>query len=85
MGASTVRGHSPALPARHRTNVRSEVGEKCNGSKRHWNTVLLDGTVPDDELVEMLRHSYQQVVAGLRRADRERLLAVLGEDAPPLP
>jgi predicted DNA-binding protein (MmcQ/YjbR family) len=53
--------------------------------KRHWNSVLLDGTVPDDELLEMLRHSYQQVVAGLRRADRERLLAVLGEDAPPLP
>ncbi|GAA3974290.1 MmcQ/YjbR family DNA-binding protein [Thermobifida alba] len=53
--------------------------------KRHWNSVLLDGTVPDDELLEMLRHSYQQVVARLRRADRERLLAVLGEDAPPLP
>ncbi|HLU99269.1 MAG TPA: MmcQ/YjbR family DNA-binding protein [Thermobifida alba] len=53
--------------------------------KRHWNSVLLDGTVPDDELLEMLRHSYQQVVARLRRADRERLLAALGEDAPPLP
>ena len=53
--------------------------------KRHWNSVLLDGTVPDDELLEMLRHSYQQMVARLRRADRERLLAALGEDAPPLP
>ncbi|TDQ55416.1 MmcQ/YjbR family DNA-binding protein [Actinorugispora endophytica] len=53
--------------------------------KRHWNTVVLDGTVPDDELLEMLRHSYQRVVAGLRKADRERLLAVLGEDAPPPP
>ncbi|GAB3206380.1 MmcQ/YjbR family DNA-binding protein [Marinactinospora thermotolerans] len=53
--------------------------------KRHWNTVVLDGTVPDDELLEMLRHSYLQVVAKLRKADRERLTALLGEDTPPLP
>ncbi|MFE9242656.1 MmcQ/YjbR family DNA-binding protein [Nocardiopsis sp. NPDC006938] len=53
--------------------------------KRHWNSVLLDGTVPDDELVEMLTHSYTRVAEGLRRADRDRVLAVLGDDAPPLP
>lgn len=54
-------------------------------NKQHWNTVDLDGTVPDDELVEMVRHSYVRTLAGLRKADRERLLAVLGEDVPPLP
>ncbi|MDA2803303.1 MmcQ/YjbR family DNA-binding protein [Nocardiopsis suaedae] len=54
-------------------------------NKRHWNTVALDGTVPDDELAEMLRHSYERVVAGMRRADRDRLTAVLGDDLPPLP
>lgn len=54
-------------------------------NKRHWNTVSLDGSVPDDELAEMLRHSYVRAVAGLRKADRERLLAVLGDDVPPLP
>ncbi|QVQ54382.1 MmcQ/YjbR family DNA-binding protein [Spiractinospora alimapuensis] len=54
-------------------------------NKRHWNTVSLDGGVPDDELAEMLRHSYVRTCAGLRKADRERVLAVLGEDAPPLP
>lgn len=54
-------------------------------NKRHWNSVRLDGSVPDDELVEMLVHSYTQVAAGLRRADRDRVLAVLGEEAPPLP
>ncbi|MFV2197059.1 MmcQ/YjbR family DNA-binding protein [Nocardiopsis sp. LOL_012] len=51
-------------------------------SKRHWNTVLLDGTVPDDELVEMLRHSYVLVARSLRRADRDRVLAALGDGAP---
>jgi len=54
-------------------------------AKKHWNSVRLDGSVPDDELAEMLRHSYELVVAGLRRADRDRLLAVLGDDLPPLP
>lgn len=54
-------------------------------NKRHWNSVLLDGTVPDDELLEMLAHSYTRVAGGLRRADRDRVLAVLGDDAPPLP
>lgn len=51
-------------------------------SKKHWNSVLLDGTVPDDEVVEMLRHSYVLVASSLRRADRDRVIAVLGDDAP---
>ncbi|WP_116244049.1 MmcQ/YjbR family DNA-binding protein [Nocardiopsis sp. FIRDI 009] len=51
-------------------------------SKRHWNSVLLDGSVPDDEIAEMLRHSYVLVARSLRRADRDRVLAVLGDDAP---
>ncbi|MFC3997135.1 MmcQ/YjbR family DNA-binding protein [Nocardiopsis sediminis] len=54
-------------------------------NKRHWNTVMLDGDVPDDELVEMVWHSYRQVAKGLRKADRDRVLAVLGEDMPPTP
>lgn len=51
-------------------------------SKRHWNSVRLDGSVPDDELLDMLDHSYRLVAHGLRRADRDRVLAVLGEDSP---
>ncbi|OOC55388.1 MULTISPECIES: MmcQ/YjbR family DNA-binding protein [Nocardiopsis] len=51
-------------------------------NKKHWNSVLLDGTVPEDEILEMLRHSYVLVARSLRRADRDRVLAVLGEDAP---
>ncbi|WP_017556646.1 MmcQ/YjbR family DNA-binding protein [Nocardiopsis baichengensis] len=54
-------------------------------NKRHWNTVPVDGVVPDEELAEMLRHSYERVVAGMRRADRDRLTAALGEDLPPVP
>jgi predicted DNA-binding protein (MmcQ/YjbR family) len=42
-------------------------------SKRHWNTVSLDDSVPDDELTEMIAHSYALVVAGLTRAQRAAL------------
>ena len=41
--------------------------------KRHWNTVDLDGTVGDDEIREMLDHSYQLVVSRLTRAQRAGL------------
>ncbi|MGH3804172.1 MAG: MmcQ/YjbR family DNA-binding protein, partial [Pseudonocardiaceae bacterium] len=32
-------------------------------NKRHWNTVELDGSIEDDELREMIDHSYELVVS----------------------
>ena len=42
-------------------------------SKRHWNTIQLDGSVPSEELIELIGHSYELVVAGLTRAERNKL------------
>ena len=42
-------------------------------NKRHWNTVQLDGSVPGDELTELVDHSWELVVARLPRRDREGL------------
>lgn len=42
-------------------------------SKKHWNTVVCDGTISDTELRELIDHSYNLVVKGLKRADRDRL------------
>jgi predicted DNA-binding protein (MmcQ/YjbR family) len=39
-------------------------------NKRHWNTITLDGSVPDDELLGLIEHSYELVVARLPRAQR---------------
>ena len=41
--------------------------------KRHWNTVELDGSIPESELREMIEQSYELVVSRLPRADRARL------------
>jgi len=42
-------------------------------NKRLWNTVHLDGTIPDDELIDMVNHSYEEVVAGLSKSARRAL------------
>ncbi|TDD30359.1 MmcQ/YjbR family DNA-binding protein [Actinomadura sp. KC06] len=43
-------------------------------NKRHWNTVTLDGSVPEEELLELIDHSYDLVVARLTKAQRSELL-----------
>jgi len=42
-------------------------------NKRHWNTVTVDGELPDSMVRELVEDSYDLVVAGLPRADRLRL------------
>ena len=42
-------------------------------NKRLWNTIEVDGSIPDDEISEMIDHSYNQVVKGLSKKDREAL------------
>jgi predicted DNA-binding protein (MmcQ/YjbR family) len=40
--------------------------------KHGWNTVTLDGTIPDDEVAELIDTSYALVVAKLPKKDRPR-------------
>ncbi|MDL5201506.1 MmcQ/YjbR family DNA-binding protein [Streptomyces sp. ALI-76-A] len=42
-------------------------------NKRHWNTVIADGSLPDRLVRELVEDSYDLVVAGLPRAQRLRL------------
>ena len=39
-------------------------------NKRHWNTVTIDGSLPDQMLSEMVTDSYDLVVASLPKARR---------------
>jgi len=41
--------------------------------KRHWNTISLDGSIPEAELLEMIDDSYALVVKGLKKALRQEL------------
>jgi predicted DNA-binding protein (MmcQ/YjbR family) len=42
-------------------------------NKRHWNTVILDGSLPDDAVRNMIEDSYDLVVSKLPRSRREDL------------
>ena len=33
-------------------------------NKKHWNTIILDGTVPSKLIYELIDHSYELVLAG---------------------
>jgi predicted DNA-binding protein (MmcQ/YjbR family) len=37
-------------------------------NKKHWNTVEIEGGIPDPELRKMIDHSYDLVAKGLRKA-----------------
>jgi predicted DNA-binding protein (MmcQ/YjbR family) len=39
-------------------------------NKRHWNTVTVDGSLPDDLVAELIEDSYALVVASLPKARR---------------
>ena len=42
-------------------------------NKKHWNTVILDGSLPDETVRDMIEDSYDTVVSKLPGADRRAL------------
>jgi predicted DNA-binding protein (MmcQ/YjbR family) len=56
--AEALRGaHAAVLPGYHL-------------NKRHWNTVVIDGSLSDDAISDMIEDSYDLVVSKLPRAHR---------------
>jgi predicted DNA-binding protein (MmcQ/YjbR family) len=41
--------------------------------KAQWNSVYFTGSIPGDLVLELIDHSYELVVQGLKRKDREAL------------
>ena len=56
--AVQLRGAHPAITAGYHLN------------KRHWNTITIDGSLPDQMLTDMLADSYDLVVASLPKSRR---------------
>ena len=42
-------------------------------NKKHWNTVIVDGSIPQKLLKEMIDDSYELVVQSLPKKEREKL------------
>ena len=50
------------------------IREGYHMDKRHWITVDLQGSVPESLIFELIDDSYELVVKGLRKKDRDQLL-----------
>ena len=50
-------------------------------SKKHWNSVVLDGSIPSGEIERMIDHSYALVVNSLTKKRRASLALKYGADA----
>tara|TARA_R110001592_G_scaffold104699_1_gene294595 strand:- start:13535 stop:13918 length:384 start_codon:yes stop_codon:yes gene_type:complete len=50
-------------------------------NKLHWNTLILDGSIPQGEIERMIDHSYALVVKKLKRVEREALELSYGKEA----
>lgn len=59
--ANWLRGRFPAIAPGYYMN------------KKHWNTVTLDDSIPEDLLLDLIEKSYELVVKGLPKADRLKL------------
>lgn len=66
--AELLRAAHPAITAGYHLN------------KRHWNTIILDGSLPDEMVADMIEDSYDLVVSRLSRV-RRRALGWTGETA----
>jgi predicted DNA-binding protein (MmcQ/YjbR family) len=43
-------------------------------NKRHWNTIIMNGSISTKKIFDWIDHSYSLVVAGLRKSDIKKLL-----------
>ena len=48
-------------------------------NKLHWNTVILDGSICENEIKKMIDHSYALVVNGLKKNEKNALLLAHSE------
>lgn len=44
-------------------------------NKKHWNTIILDDTVPQDVLKDMIDQSYELVFSKLTKKEKEKVLS----------
>lgn len=47
-------------------------------NKIHWNTVILDGSLPNEKILWMIDHSYDLVFRSLKRSERYRIRGMDG-------
>lgn len=63
----------PAYAVELREQHPHSVSGAYHMNKKHWNTIICDGELDDRQLTHLIDHSYDLVVTGLPRKEREAL------------
>ena len=45
-------------------------------NKRHWNSLIMDGSLPENLVFELIDHSYHLVISKMSQAKRRKLRAI---------
>jgi predicted DNA-binding protein (MmcQ/YjbR family) len=61
------------LEAQQLRDIFTAVIPGYHMNKKHWNTVVLDQSIPEGEMKRMIDESYRLVVKGLKKAERNAL------------
>lgn len=61
-------------------DVFSAVIPGYHMNKKHWNTLILDGSLPPSEITRLIDHSYGLIVSKLTAAQRKPLELKYGPD-----
>ena len=48
-------------------------------NKRHWNSIVLDGSIPDNVILEMIDHSYKLVFDKLTKKKKAEILNLISK------
>ena len=51
----------------------SSVTPGYHMNKRHWNTIVIDESIPENELFWMINHSYELILKSLTKAERDSM------------
>ena len=42
-------------------------------NKKHWNTIILDGSIPDEKILFLVDLSFELVYSGLKKSEKQAL------------
>lgn len=42
-------------------------------NKKHWNTIVIDGSIQSKEIYAMIDHSWELIMRSLPKAEREKI------------
>lgn len=59
--------------AEHLRQKYDEVQPGYHLNKRHWNTIVASGQLSEQEIFDLINHSYDLVVDGMPKKDQDKL------------